>query len=267
MDSYKNETYIYNLLLESDLEFKDELIHNKEYDKYLTLLDYYYKTENKKDKYKKDFKENELILVDKKDPRKIIRINSAVFINVNNIYLSLKNHIDNILLKISLLVDKKTNINDDNRKEFEELKKKYILFKKTIKEIDDINKNFYENINKLIDEKIDKTYKLDKYYQKRILEYSKIEIMITEKLKNELLIIFKKNNKKIPNDTIIKDISKRNDIPVDVIDKWFEWIETTYLYILSKNEVNNIEKQIKEKEYQYNINMENMIIKKPEIKE
>jgi hypothetical protein len=265
MDSfYKNETYIYNLLLDNDLEFKND---NKEYEKYLTLLDYYYKTENKKDKYKKDFKENELILVDKKDSRKIIRINSTIFINVNNLYLSLKKYIDDILLKISLLVDKKTNINDDNRIEFEELKKKYILFKKTIKEIDNINKNFYESINKLIDEKIDKTYKLDKYYQKRILEYSKIEVMITEKLKNELLVIFKKNNKKIPNDSVIKSISKNNNIPTNEIEKWFEWIETTYLYILSKNEVNNIEEEIKEKENKYNINMENMIIKKPEIKE
>jgi len=265
MDSfYKNETYIYNLLLDSNLEFKND---NKEYEKYLSFLDYYYKIDNKKDKFKKDFKNNELILIDKKDSKKIIRINSTIFVNVNNLYLSLKKYTDDILLKISLLVDKKTNINDDNRKEFEELKKKYILFKKKIKEIDDINKNFYENINKLIDEKIDKTYKLDKYYQKRILEYSKIEVMITEKLKNELLILFKKNNKKIPNDSVIKNISKNNNIPVNEIEKWFEWIETTYLYILSKNEVNNIEIQIKEKENEYNINMENMIIKKPEIKE
>jgi hypothetical protein len=272
MDSlYKNESYIYNLLLNNDEEFKNiynyqiKLNNNTDYTKYLTYLDTYYKLESKKDKYSKDFRDGFIILLDKKDSKKKIKISATIFVDINELYIILKNFNDNILLKISLLVDKKTNITDENRKEFEELKNKYLLFKTKLNEIDEINKVFYENIDNLINEKIKKTNDLDKYYQKRILDYKKIELMISEKIKNSLIVLFNKNSNKIPNDNDIKNISKKSDIPYNEVEKWFEWIETTYFYLIVKKEVTILEEKIKEKEFEYEMNMKNMILKFPKI--
>ena len=47
------------------------------------------------------------------------------------------------------------------------------------------------------------------------------------------------------------------------IEKWFLWIEVTYFYLLTHNEIVNIKKKIYTKEKEYDMNTNYMIIKKP----
>jgi hypothetical protein len=165
------------------------------------------------------------------------------------------------------LIETKNNITEENRKEFENLKTKYIECKKKIDDIDIINKDYYNEIEILLNKKIEVSNEMIKYYQRRNEEYSKIEVFITELLKNKLIKYFKENKKKIPQLAIINKIGKENKIPSNEIEKWFNWIESVYYYMLKQNEVINIEKEIENKEHIYEINTKYMIIKKPHIEE
>jgi hypothetical protein len=238
-------------------------LENEEYIKYLKFLNFFFQKESKKDKYSKNFLNGQFILVDKVNPKKIIKITPTKFINYHKLYIELKNYSEIVLYKISLLIESKTNINDNHREEFDYLKKKYISFKEKLVDINLINKEFYNETEKLLNEKIDKSTQLVKYYYKRNEDYSKISIMISEKIKNELINIFKKNNNKIPTDNEINKISKQNNIPSNEIEKWFNWIESTYLYLLVQSEIYKINNSIKTKENNYDINSKYMIIKSP----
>ena len=90
--------------------------------------------------------------------------------------------------------------------------------------------------------------------------------MITEKLKSELIKEYSEN-KTIPSESIKKNIAKVNNIPLNDIDLWFEWIESNYEYLLLKNEISKINEIIKLKEISYDLNTKYFIIKKPIINE
>jgi hypothetical protein len=246
-------------------EIHDFNLENDEYVKYLKFLNFFFQKESKKDKYTRNFLNGQFILIDKANPKKIIKITPTKFINYHKLYIQLKNYSDLILHKISLLIESKTNINDNHREEFDYLKKKYISFKQKLLDINLINKEFYNEIEKLLNEKIDKSTQLVKYYYKRNEDYSKITVMIPEKIKNELINIFKKNNNKMPNDNEINKIAKKNNISSIEIENWFNWIESTYLYLLVQNEIYKINNLIKTKEDNYDMNSKYMIIKAPVI--
>jgi hypothetical protein len=87
--------------------------------------------------------------------------------------------------------------------------------------------------------------------------------MIPEILKNKLISKFKENNKKIISLAEINKIAKENNIDSKEIEKWFIWIEVTYFYLLTHNEIVIIKKKINTKEKDYDMNTNYMIIKKP----
>ena len=138
-----------------------------------------------------------------------------------------------------------------------------MICKEQLKDIHYIDSHFYNDIEKLLTMKIEKTTKLAEFYQKRILAYSDIIEMITEKLKNELIKKFKDNKKKIPPINDINKIAKQNNVPSTEIEKWFKWIETMYFYLLINNELLDINNEIKDKEQKFDLNTKYMIIKKP----
>ena len=119
----------------------------------------------------------------------------------------------------------------------------------------------------LFDKKIELSNDMARYYQKRNYEYSTISIMIKEDIKNKLIKKFKDNNKKIPGDKEINKIAKDNLIPSNEIEKWFKWIEVTYLYMLVRDEIKKINSEIEDKEMKFNLFSTYMIIRKPTIKE
>ena len=262
-----------NIKLKNMFDYQLNELENEDYKKYLKYLDIFYekkkiykKVEKKEEKYTREYIDNKYVLIDKSNPNKKIKITPSQFIDIHSLYIELKNNSDEILGKISLLIETNHNITDEDRKDFDILKKKYVLFRDKIKDIDLINDNFYKDINKLINDKIEKSNELAIYYQKRNYEYSNINIMIKEKNKNKLIEIFKKNNNKLPSTSSeINKIAKEIDISSNELEKWFKWIELSYFYILVQKDIHKIENDIVEKENNFEINTRFMIVKKYKI--
>lgn len=251
--------------LVNNVDIKNMFKHqvNKDFDEYDKYLNIFFLKQQKKDKYNRDFIEGKYILSEKENPNKKIIITPSKYIDINKLYIELSNYSNIILYKISNLIELKQNITEEHRNEFEELKNKFILNSNNRKDIDEINNNFYEEMKKIFEDKIDKLIHLAKFYQKRIESYRNINLMISEKLKNNLIIKFKNNKNKIPNNNEINKIAKENSVPSLEIEKWFEWIEVTYFYMTIKKDLNKIENEIKSKEEKFDINTKYMIIKKP----
>ncbi len=247
------EMYKYHLK-----DLKDEY-----YQKYLKCLKVFYEKEHKKDKFNKEFVDNKLVLTNKVDKRQKIEIVPSQFIDIRALYIELKELSGLILFKINNIIETKSNITDENRNEFDELKRKYIDCKKKIDDIDDINKEYYDEMQVLIEEKINKSTKLAKYYQNRNEEYKKIKVFIKVTLKNKLIKYFHENKNRIPALNIINKIAKDNNVPSEEIEKWFNWIENVYHYMLMQKEINEIEKKIENKENEFALTTRYMIIKKP----
>lgn len=259
---------LYNYQIENiDIEkiYKDQItnINNKEYEKYLKYLNFFFSKYHKKDKYNKEYLDGKYILIDKNNPSKKIIITPTEFIDIHKIYFELKNYSELFLSKISSLIESKNNITEEDREQFELYKKKYMLYYDKLNSIDSINKEFYDEMAILLNTKIEKSNMLAKYYQKRILDYKNINVMITEKLKYKLIKYFKENKNKIPSLSIINKIAKENLIPSIEIEKWFSWIETVYFYRLVNIEIVKINKEIHDKDEKFDINTRYMIIKKP----
>lgn len=256
-----------NINLEDMYTYHINELDSSEYNKYKKYLNIFFSKIDKKDKYEKDILNGKYILIDKKNSNKKIIITPSQFINIHQLYYQLKDYSDIILNKISILIESKNNITEEDRKIFNELKIKYLLCKEKLININNINKEFYEEMELLFNKKIEKSNDLEKYYYKRKLDYNTINIMIPEKLKNILINYFKENKKKIPSLLIINKIAKNNNVPSKEIEKWFQWIENIYIYRSIYNEINKINKEIYEKENNYDINTKYMIIKKPIIDE
>jgi hypothetical protein len=262
MNSIEDELNIKNMY-----NYQLEHLDNEEYKLYLKYLNIYFIKDHIKEKYEKNYLDNKYILIDKKKSSDKIIITPSKFINIHSLYIDLKKYSDELLIKISNIVESKNNINEENRKEFEYLKNKYISYQEKIKDIESINIDYYKEYEILINKKIEKSIDLIKYYKKRNHVYSEIKDMIKQNLKNKLIKIFKDNNKKIPNISEINKIAKENLVSSNEIEKWFNWIESTYLYILVKNEIIELNKEIDNKEKNFDINTHYMIIKKPIIEE
>ena len=252
-----------NINLEEMYKYQLNELNTDDYNEYKKYLNLFFLKDHKKDKYNKDFLNGKYILIDKNNPKKKIIITPAEFVNIHKLYIELKKNTDLILHNISNLIETKNNITNQNRDEFENLKNKYEIVKNKLKSIDTINQTYYNEMQGLFTEKIEKTMELAKYYQKRNIEYSNIKTMIPEILKNKLIRKFKENNRKIISLTEINKIAKENNIDSKEIEKWFLWIEVTYFYLLTHNEIVNIKKKINTKEKDYDMNTNYMIIKKP----
>lgn len=247
--------------IEEMFEYQLNEIDSENYNEYLKYLNIYFSKDTKK--YDKEFLKGQYILIEKANPNKKIVITPSQFINIHKYYIELKNISNTMLQKISQLIESKNNITEENRKEFEFYKNKYISAKKELNDINTINKSYYDQLEVLLSKKIDKTIELAKYYQKRILTYNDINVMIPEKVKNILIKKFKDNKKKIPSLIEINKLAKANLIPSVEIEKWFKWIEVMYFYLLIHNEIFIINNELLDIETNFEINTKFMIIKKP----
>ena len=212
---------------------------DKNYEKYLNYLNYYYKIAHKKDKYKKEEEDGKLILTDAK--KKVV-ITPAEFININTYYTQLKEERNAILTNISLIIESPSNITDKNRQDFEKYKKKYTTLQEQINDIEEIQVAYTQESEKMEIEKINKGYELEKFFHKRNDFYTSLQ-MIPMNLKNKLIQLFKENRNKIPSLATINKIAKENGISSAEIEKWFKWVEATYFYILVQNEIHELEKK------------------------
>ena len=238
---------------------------NKSYQDYLEYLNLYYKNPTKNDKYDKLFENGHFFLIDKKNPKKKIEITPSKFTDLKKLYNDLKINNKIILEKISAIIEKTENYNDEDRNIFNDLKNKYSLYNKKIIEIDVINENYYKSMESLNLEQINLSNNLAEYYNKRNNIFKNITQSIPKKIKNKLIILFKKNNNKIPSDNEINIIAKNNTIPSKVIDEWFLWIEQCYYYLITKNKLYEIIKEINGKEKEFENKNKYMLLKLPEI--
>ena len=258
-------------LMKDDVNIKEmydyqlKYLNDNNYQEYIKYLNIYFSKEIKKDKYNRSFENGKYILTEKSNEDKKIILSPSKYTNINKLYIDLKINLNLILSEISNLIQSKNNITENNREKFLLLSNQYKLYKNQLKDIENINKEFYNNIEILLNKKIEKTNELAKYYQKRVFTYSNILVMIPENLKNKLIKKFKDNKKKIPNNTEINKIAKDNLIPSEEVEKWFNWIELTYFYILISKDISNIDHEIKEKENNFEIQCKYMIIKKPNL--
>ena len=255
MDYLKND--------ENLLDYYNYDKNSEEYQKYLTYLNYYFSEPSKKDKYKREYENGNYILIDKNN-KKII-IEPSKFVNLNKLYNDLEVFNNIALEKISIIIEKTSNFTDDDRKEFKDLKEKYSIYINKIKEIDLLNNSYYDELEKNLSLKFDLSVKLAKFYLERRKTYNEINIMIEKKLKNELIKIYKKNNKSIPNILEINKIAKKNEIPSKEIELWFNWIDNSAKYVKTLNEIYKLNEIIKKNKEEFEIKNDYMLIKKPNI--
>ena len=237
---------------------------SEEYQKYLIYLNFYFSIPTKKDKYTRSVENGKYILIDNKSKKKII-IEPAQYINLNILLNQLEVFNNIVLEKVSLIIEKTNNFSDEDRKEFNHLKEKYSLFMKKIKEVDNINKNYYDEYEKNLKSRLDYTIKMAKHYVERTYTYKDINVMIEKKLKNELIEVYKKKNKQIPSNEEINKIAKKNEIPSKEIENWFKWIDFSCKYLLAKNDLYKINDLIKKNKDECDNKNEFLLIKKPNV--
>ncbi len=259
--------YENNVNIKKMYKYQLEDLDGAEYEKYLKYLNFFYAKPHSKDKCNREYINDKYVLIDKSKPNKKIIITPAQFINIQSLYIQLKKRCDEILFKITNIIETKNEITEANHREFDILKKEYISAKEKLKDIELINDEHYKKIEELFAKKIDLLNDMAKYYQKREESYSKIDVSIMEPLKRKLIYMYKVNNKKIPQLAIINKVAKENNVPSAEIEKWFDWIESVHQYMVAKFEINKLDNTIDKMEDDYDLNTKYMIIKKPIIEE
>lgn len=256
-----------NINLPKMYEYQIESATGEEYEKYLKYLQYFFQKPHKKDKYKREIIDDKYVLIDNSNPNKKITITPAKFINMHQYYVDLKNNVNQILHKILYMLESKNNFTNENRNEYNVLKERYAISKKKIDDINEIDAKFYKEIIELNSQKLKKADEMIVKYNKKSEAYSKIKKMITENVKREWMDLYKKNKFSIPSGTIITQLAKKNQIPADEVEAWFDWIENGYYYLLLQKDIRDLDKKIEDKEKRFELNTEFMIIQKPNIEE
>ena len=237
--------------------------NNKEYETYEKYLSIYFEKPSSKDIYTRSYEDGKFILTEIKNPKKKISIESAKYTNLFDLYKNLKLYNDIILDKISLLIEKPTNINDNDREKFKELKENYVLYNKKVQEIDELNKNHLEKLEKLIIDKIDESLLMAKYYNERNLIFKEIKNEIPKTSKDEIIKLFHNHKNKIPEQSIINKTAKILEIPSNDIENWLKWVEKCYQYLMIKKSIYQKISEIEEINKNFKYRFENFIIKKP----
>ncbi len=232
-------------------ENQTKIFDSPEYKKYKdTLIKYFQEDPSKKyervEVTDEKTQDTNYLLLSNKNVNKEILIHPSKFTNLYDYYLYANKKSNEILYKISEYVENKDNIQDEERSDFDLIKTEYVTLRKHLDEVNFIFNNQYNTVNELLDKKLKETIELSLLLQDRQDSYQRIgDKRITNIQKNQMAEEFKKNNLKIPDDFIIKKISKDiGDISFREVENWFNWIEKTYLYMKKQKELNLIDKDI-----------------------
>ena len=107
-----------NVKLKNMFDYQLTELNNEEYKKYLKYLDIFYEKKRidkkmdkkREDKYTREYIDHKYFLIDKTNPNKKIKITPSQFIDIHSLYIELKNSSDDILGKISLIIESNHNI-------------------------------------------------------------------------------------------------------------------------------------------------------------
>ena len=130
-------------------------LNSELYKKYLNYIEKFFKKKisKKNEMYDKEYLDGKYILIDKKDKSSKITITPSEFINMHELYFTMNSNCNKLLYEISLLIESKSNITDQNRERFDELKNKYINLKEKLNDIHNINQDFYKETQQLLEKK------------------------------------------------------------------------------------------------------------------
>ena len=241
--------------------------NDQEYKEYKHYLNYYYEKPTKQDKYDRSYDNGKLLLINKKNSQKRIEITPARFGDLEIIYEQLKMQKKIILEKISIIIEKPENYNQEDRDLFDELKEKYGLFNQKIIEIDTINKNYYISMEQLLQDKIQRMNETAVYYMQRTNSYQNLAELdpILKSEKAMLIKLFNQSKNQTP--TNIDKTAKQLNIPSKTIEAWFNWIQNCFYYLKNKKELYSINDHIDHIEAEFETKNKYMLLKKPQIKE
>ena len=143
------------------------------------------------------------------------------------------------------------------------MKENYVLYNKKVQEIDELNKNHLEKLEKLIIDKIDESLLMAKYYNERNLIFKEIKNEIPKTSKDEIIKLFHNHKNKIPEQSTINKTAKNLEIPSNDIENWLKWVEKCYQYLMIKKSIYQKISEIEEINKNFKYRFENFIIKKP----
>ena len=266
MESYLDHRINIQELYKYQTEKKPDESNIKEYGKYLKYMNIYFQT-GKKQKYDKKFENGKYILIDKSNPKKIIEITPAEFVDIQNWSNECKKISEEVFYKISQFIAGKENITDATREEFKHLKTKFVNANHYLIQLNAIHSGFYKEFLDANSKKIDRSNDIIIQYQKRKKLYKEIQGMIPEKAKKELIEMFHKKKNKIPSDYEINQIAKKISVSSNETEKWFQWIEASYIYMAILRDLEELNNNIEMIDKKYNENTKYMMIKKPIVQE
>lgn len=246
--------------IENLYDFNKNSDQFKEYEKYLS---YYYQAPSKKDIYGRELIDGNIILYDLKKTNKKIIIRPSKSVQLFYLLKNLELQKNIILQKISIIIEKPDNLTEEDKKEFDELKTKYAIYIKKIKEIDDFDEKHEKIKEDLIFKLINHSQQMAKYYIERHTLFNEIEEPVSKLNKNEIIKAFNSQGNKIPDQVFINKLSKQLNVPSIQTEKWLYWIEKCYQYLIAKKEYNKTLKEFNEYENDYVYKTNYFMIQKP----
>ncbi len=235
-------------------EEQDTIMNSEEYQKYFRYLVRYFEksdSKSKKNYVSKNSVDGDLLLQNQKNE---IKIHPAKFVNIDIYRMEALEELNDILYQLSFLIENRDNISDEERSQFEILKNNYIILKKHLDEIKQIDKNYDSRMEKLYDEKLQIFIELSLKLQQREEIYAKITSQIKIHDKNRLaeeLTIVKKGDEMTRLDlSKLKELGAELKINTSELEKWMDWIIACYDYLFIKKKLRELDRII---EYELSI--------------
>ncbi len=253
-----------NLKIDQLFEEQEQIMDSEKYKEYLDYLKKFFQ-KDKHQKYNRKLTDNDdYVLINRKNEKREIIIKTSKFVNLYLYEKEIVENLNEILYQISYLVENFENINDEERENFDILKNNYILFRKQLDEIKNIESNFSSKLTKLFDEKIKNLLLLTEKFQARQDIFNKIKARISIKQKKILMRECKDGLTSLNQDKITifaKDFKVDNND----IENWIKWIYATKDYILIQKKLSEIENDIISKNANYDVHMREFIYSPPSI--
>ncbi len=253
-----------NLKIDQLFEEQDQIKESEKYKEYLDYLRKFFQ-KDKHQKYNRKYTEDDnYILINRKNEKREIIIEPSKIINLYQYQKEIIENLNEILYQISYLVENFENISDEERENFDILKNNYIVYRKHLDEIKNIESNFSIKLSKLFDEKIKYLLLLTEQLQNRQNIFNLIKAKISIKQKKILMRECKDGLTSLNQDKITI-LAKDFQIDNSDIENWIKWIYATKDYILIQKKLENIQNEIISKTENYDLNMRQFIYNPPSI--
>jgi hypothetical protein len=245
--------------------YQENLYEDEKYLEYLNYLKIFFEREKKSSQYNKSYTGGKLVLINKTDKNTKVTITPPVIVDIDTYKTYLHKEIEVVLFKIVTLIENYTMTADEQKAEFAKLKSLYITFKGQINEIEGMEKGYVAKMAGLEDQIAATAIELNVIKDSRQEIYRQIKAPITTSLKDVLLIRYKENGLKPLDLTVIQEISREHEVPVEVIESWLAWILKSASYVEAQKKYTELLKSRGAEEHNHYHLMKNFIIQKPVI--